>query len=283
MSIDTAKLVDQMIEEVGINPMLTYCSVTGRAIGTIHAETFMDIIDAIDDTDEEIIFDELLSRTLHSMRPSPVWNEFDESTLRRFVKSRPHEVLAYCLNRLYEPSDKLKVGTLRRLDFYHERIRRFNIINELHKSGADFSAWLYMLIEVDAKYNLTTLPIPDIDLYSSMQDFSAHLELWKKWYFPLKESYEKRIKEELRADRWLKGNTLAKSAHFNMFMESKPPTKTAIEKQKKKDELDFFANIFSEVMREKADVEVRAESLKPKISATTTLPKRFGGLKKAGG
>lgn len=288
MTLDTGHLVHSMIDELGINPMLVYCTMTGKPFATLSAEEFQFTIDEIlatnDECDEDTAIDELLTRTVSTMRPSPSWNIQDESMLQRYIKTRPGEVMAYCLNRLYEPAGSLKISFSLRLHNYHQRILRWQLINELTQTMTDMSAWLYMLIEIDAKYNLTTLPIPHdtLPLPFSIMDmdggFDAFMEEWKKWYFPLKDSYEKRLREELRADRWLKGNTLAKGAFFTLFMDSQPPTKSAIEKAKKKEESDFFSQVWSDVMRDQAEKGKDSATVRAEIKAvgTTKAPRRFG-------
>lgn len=299
MPINSEAVILAMVEETGINPSFIYCWHTGRTIGSIHASVFADVLTEIGSEDVDSIIDELLVRSLTNVRPSPLWATVDPETLRRYITTRPGEVLAYCLNRLYEAPDRLKTTASQRLNNYQLRIKRWEIIQRLLDSKRDLTQWLYMLVEIDAKYNLNKLPIPDSDIIATLTEmaqtqeaYDGFMESWKKWYFPLKQQYEKKRDSELREERWLRGNALVGPAYLKMFMESRPPTKTGEAKAKKAADSDFFDSIFSEVMNAKPSPHaermaiinpalrnrVIAKPTKP-YSGITTAPKRFGGLK----
>lgn len=225
--------------ELNVDPTRIYCSITGRPIGRLDPSVFADVMEEIPvAADKDEIIEDLMIRTLSSMRPSPAWNYVDRSSLREYVKTRPIETLCYLLNRLYEPADRLKIDFSRRMTYHHERIKLYQLVS--HVSQYDLGEWMYLLIEIDALYNLTTLSIPGNSIQVTLaalagerddEAFESFMNEWRAWHLRLYETYEKKQKAAIQQTEWLKGNPAAGTARFSMFMESKPKS----EAQKKKE------------------------------------------------
>jgi len=106
----------------GFDPQVVYCSITGRPIGRFDDEIIIESLAEMGTMDDEEVLDDLLTRTLSSMRPSPNWNMADAHSLKRRVKSAPTQTLSYLLIRLYSPHSGLKQGFMERTREYLRRI-----------------------------------------------------------------------------------------------------------------------------------------------------------------
>lgn len=239
-------VVTYMQDNMGVNPMTVYCQFTGKPVGRIYQEEVLAVLSPMNDIEEDS--DDLLIRTLASMRPSIMWNYMRSESLDDLMVKRPIETLAYLLNRLFQPSDYGKLPLAARLDDLHTRIRLFNFIwNEM--SGTDQKRLTEMLIEVDAKMNLTMQTI-DLRATDFMLFFDKAMESIEAWHTYSIKRYERsqRLEEDQR--RWMKGNTLARPAFFRSFMEAKPETKTAKGKRLKTAEQLENEALFLAVMAE---------------------------------
>lgn len=277
-------------QETFVNPSRVYCAVTGKPFARLDDETLTDIFTEIPSSmDAEELCDDLLLRTLSSMRPSPAWNSLDYDSLRGYVQTRPAEVLAYCLNRLFEPNNGLKQSSDSRLFRYQQRITRWVHIRDFVACGFDVSEFLYWLIEIDAKYNLTTLPVPADELitFGLVTDhvgLKLFRDRWIAWYSPLHAEYEKRQKAAIQQANWLKGNSLAKRAHFDLWLDRKPTipvgsgaeAKKQARREKRNRDLKFFDLTNAAFADISFDSEPAPEPKKPNLKP----PVRFG-FKKA--
>lgn len=286
-----SEIQTRMILETGVDPLAIYCQFTGKRIGTLDADELAPILST--STDElDAICDDLLMRTLASMRPSVAWNIMRSATLQEMMQSRPIDTLSYLLNRLISPRDSIKMPFLQRLEDLHSRIR-------LHASlvrceGIDFTALLYMLIEVDAKMNLTEqeCPIAAHEFYIiDSASFESILERVTVWHAALIRRWTKMQSDIALAERFkLRGNSMAKPAFFKAWMQAKPETarrtKAAGRSTRKVDQLmeDIFTELNGGISQHVANgVPIINHVDKPYVKPTvsTKAPTRFGGLKVA--
>lgn len=264
-STKLAEVIDFMKTNMGINPMSVYCQFTGKPCGRLYQEEIESLFDL--NSDIETIADDLMIRTLASMRPSIMWNYMRSESLDDLMVKRPIETLAYLLNRLFQPSDYGKLPLAARLDDLHTRIRLFDFLfNEV--SAADQTHLMQMLIEVDAKMNLTQQTI-DLRAADFMLFPVASMEAFVLWHTFCMKRYERsqRLEEDQR--RWMKGNTLARPAFFRTFMEAKPETKTAQGKRVKTAEQLANEALFRAVM---AEAEGDSESPAPTPTPVAPAP-----------
>lgn len=287
-----AEAIEICVSNTGVNPSVVYCLQTGRPIGRFDDQIMIEIFDEIPDApdNDEEIMDDLLTRTLCSMRPSPGWNNLDRQSLNLYARTRPAETLSYLLIRLYEPTNGLKVDFNRRLGLYHRRIQIYKMVEALAtQSEIDLSDWLYMLVEIDAMYNLNSLPVPGNDILLTLaalesereskpetksEAFEEFLSAWRKWHKGYYDSYEKRQKQAIRQDQWLKGNPLASSARLTMFMAAKPKSEATIIRESKAKLDNEMTNLLRSIMNKAAEGQVSQ-------TPTVSQPKGFipaGGL-----
>ena len=244
-SFDVAALVSYMQEEMGINPFTIYCQLTGKPIGRIDADELAPFFKG--DIDE--VADDLFVRIIASMRPSIHWNVMRESSLADLAKSRPIETLAYLLNRLFQANDHHKLPTAARLDDQHNRIRMFQFLTDLAIESRD--ELFTLLIEVDAKMNLSQQTI-DLRPADFMLFFTESLEVIRKFHADCMKRWLRNQKAEEDSRRWYKGNTMARPAFFQSWMESKPETKTAAKQRVKREADKELLDLFDSVMEEAA-------------------------------
>lgn len=262
----------------GVDPLAIYCQFTGKPIGATYGDEFQSILDSLKGDPEEIA-DDIALRLFASMRPSMRWNKIRSETLDEMRKSAPIETLAYLLNRLFTPLDKGNI-----LAIHHDRIRLWSRLEEWGFTEST-NTILYYLLEIDAKLGLNQ-EVPPFSVEQLLNDFESMpilLTAFDEWHTRRIKYYDQKMKQFEESDRWFRvGNTLAKPAFFNAFMESKPPSKTTKVKAEKAAESKFFADLLFEVMGEpNLDGEAKA---KPKEVAkipvpSTKMPGRFGGKK----
>lgn len=268
------KRLQRLCQQNGFDPQTVYCSITGRPIGTfddsIMAEALAEIGDNV--ADEEMM-DDLLTRTLSSMRPSPNWNYVSSDSLKRRVKSAPSQTLSYLLIRLYSPHANLKLDSVARTREYLRRVSIFRFCDVLCQSADPrLNEWLYLLIEIDALYNLTNLSVPGNDLLAMLADVASDLHTsafavnfeqfmvgWRTWHGKLYESYERKVKAAIRQDQWLKGNPIAGPARTSLFFEQKPKAESTLKKEAKGRADAQMTNLLRALMDERVETEPKPE------------------------
>lgn len=266
------EVTDFMKTNMGINPMSVYCQFTGKPCGRLYQEEIESLFELNDDI--EAIADDLMIRTLASMRPSIMWNYMRAESLEDLMVKRPVETLAYLLNRLFQPSDYGKLPLAARLDDLHTRIRLFDFLYT-QVAAADQKRLMQMLIEVDAKMNLTQQTI-DLRATDFMLFFEKAMEAIKTWHLWCMKRYERNQRLEEDQRRWMKGNTLARPAFFRSFMEAKPETKTAQGKRVKTAEQLANEALFRAVM---AEAEGTIESPEPTPTPVASITPKVGVTK----
>lgn len=271
----------------GFDPQVVYCSITGRPIGRFDDSIIVEALSEIGpQADEEEMMDDLLTRTLSSMRPSPNWNMITRDSLNRRVKSAPAQALSYLLIRLYSPHSGLKQTFMERTREYLRRVSIYRFCEVLCQSEDErVKEWMFLLIEIDALYNLTSLPVPGNDILvmladvagaSGIGDFASQMEAfmggWRTWHRKLYESYELKLRAALRQDTWIKGNPGASSARTTLFFEQKPKSEATVKREAKGKADAQMTNLLRALMDERVEAE-------PKPEAPKGFFANFGGLK----
>lgn len=251
-------VVTFMQDTMGINPLTIYCQFTGKPVGRLYQEEVESLFGL--NPDVETIADDLMVRTLASMRPSIMWNYMRSESLDLLMQERPRETLAYLLNRLFQPSDYGKLPLAARLDDLHTRIRLYSFI--LDMDVKDQKRLMEMLIEVDAKMNLTMQTI-DLRATDFMLFFKDSMEAIERWHEFCMKRYARNQRLEEDQRRWMKGNTLARPAFFRTFMEAKPESKTAQGKRVKTAEQLENEALFRAVMAEAESSDKPELALEP--------------------
>ncbi len=262
----------------GVDPQGIYCLFTGKRIGQTELDELSSLVDSLPG-DAEDIADDLAMRLFASMRPSMRWNKMRSESLDELRKSVPMETLAYLLNRLFTPLSQSNP-----LALHHDRIRLFA---QLESWGFNESTntLLYYLIELDAKLGLNTIA-PPFSIEMLLSDFESMpilLASFESFYQSCLKKYEKQQADMESSDRWFRtGNTLAKHAHVKMFMEFKPVTESAKQKQAKAEREKFFGDLLFEVLG-KPNLSGKKTAPQPtpkRITVPATkMPARFGGIK----
>lgn len=273
---DVEALIDYMQVNMGMNPFTLYCQVTGKPIGRLNPDELAPFLKG--DIDE--VADDLFIRILASMRPSIHWNRMRDESLAVLAKSQSIETLAYLLNRLFQPVDHLRIPLARRLDDLHARIRTFNKLALIDPADRErIFAWL---IELDAKVNLNQINVEQdfggVKITGVTRDSFENGD-WEDFMLGLEGLYESFIAKWKRNQRleenqanWFKGNTLARPAFFNSFMEAKPESKTAKGKRIVKERDVQLDALFDAVMLESPEpkpIVIPVEPTKPASHAGT--------------
>jgi hypothetical protein len=256
-----------------------YCQVTGKRVGITDISEMRELIDSLPG-DPDAVADDIAVRIFASMRPSLFWNKMRESTLEEMRVSRPTELLAYLLNRLFAPE---RGGNL--LAIHHDRIRLWQRLEEWGVNDST-NTILYYMLEVDAKLSLSSLSAPFTveDFLTRFESMPLLLERIQAWYVIQLDSYAKLIKRnELNTRWWRSGNALAKGAFFAAWQEVKPPTQKEIKLASKKADHDFFGGLLMGILGE-SPTKAEEEAVKPQPIRlpVTKMPMMFGVKKVEG-
>lgn len=280
----------------GFDPTNVYCSQTGMPIGRFDESIILDSLTEIGfNMDDDEIVDDLLTRTLSSMRPSPNWNFITKNSLRSRVKSSPTQTLSYLLIRLYEPHANLKVPFESRLRDHLRRVTIYRLLTQVSQSNHEsiksaLAEWTYLLVEIDALYNLTTLPVPGNDIVDMLGAIAAEhgapgfdsqlnlfLQGWRDWHGKLYGEYERKQQAAIRQDQWLKGNPQAAPARTMLFFEQKPKSEATVKRQAKAKDDSEMVVLLRNIMEKAARGIEETETPKPKV-ISGFIPS-FAGLK----
>jgi hypothetical protein len=283
MSDRSTLIALSFVEEYGFSPLGIFCQMTGKQIGTTSDEEFESLIDSFHTGDhDDGIVDDIALRIFASMRPSLQWNKMREDSLDKMRKRVPVDTLAYLLNRLFAPRNTLKMGVDQMLGLHHDRIRLHKRLSEWGMNDTTNSI-LYLLLEIDAKLNLNSesAPFTARDFLDDFKGFALLLEMVQAWHARRVTYHAKQQHEAMQQANWTKGNTLARPAFFNIWLESKPPTPTGLKAQAKAEERKFMLGVLAEVLGTQAtEGEQEAATPQPKpVLPSTKMPTRFGGRK----
>lgn len=275
-------IIDSCVAQHGFDPSGIYCQLTGKRIGSTPMEEFESVVNLVGCDSADEIADDIAIRVLASMRPSLKWNKFRAESMTQLRKSDPTEMLAFLLNRLFAPLNHRKIGIDNLLGTYADRIRGFQLLNEWGVTDAT-NTLLYMLLEVDAKWNLDTesAPFTAYDFFFDAPTMEHRVEMVQAWYANRMIAWEKRLKAEEQMTKWYRfGNALAQPAFRDAFMESKPLSPTAIKKAEKDAEKQMFGDLLFEIMGEPnlagETKRVAAPKPAPTFVPIRKMPTKFG-------
>jgi hypothetical protein len=275
-SIRHGTIAHVFIEEYGFDPFGIYCQITGKRIGANHE--LEDLMESLPG-DPDMVANDIAVRIFASMRPSLFWNKMREDSLETLRRTRPMEVLAYLLNRLFTPERGADL-----LAVHHDRIRLWQRLEEWGMNDST-NTILYYMLEIDAKLSLASLQAPFTaeDFLTRFESMPLLLERIQAWYAIQLDSYAKLLKRnELNTRWWRSGNALAKGAFGAAWMEQKPPTQKEIKESAKKEDRLFFGGILMGILGESATAEeVEAVTPTPIKIPVTKMPARFGVKKGA--
>jgi hypothetical protein len=256
--------INQFHKDYGFDPFRIYCQVTGKPFATILEEEMDSVLSLVCESndDADAAAQDLWLRVVASMRPSLKWNKFRSNTLAELRVSDPIETLAYLVNRMFGPHNRLKGGMT--LSHYEERIKAWQRIKDWGVTD-ETNTLTYMLLEIDAKMGLDVEmpPFNWLDFFDA-DSMKHRVEMTQGWYGQLMVRWEKRIKEEEMSVRWMRhGNVLAKPAFADAYQESKPLTITGIKRAEKQAEKAIFSEALFEVLGEIFD----SKSMEPRPEA----------------
>lgn len=277
-----SEIISTFTDSYGFDPSGIYCSATGKRVGSTHIEELESLINLIGGEDSEQIVDDIAMRLLASMRPSMKWNKFRAESLAEMRRTDPIETLAYLINRMFAPQNRLKIGVTQMMVFWENRIRAFDVIKSWGVNDST-NTLTYMLLELDAKWNLDTEqpPFSWIAFFVDAPDMDARIEMVQHWYADRMIEWEKRLRLEETMTKWFRhGSALAKPAFRDAFMESKPLSATGIKAAEKQAEKEMFGNLLFEIMGSPTlDGEATrpiAPTPKPTFVPIRKMPKQFG-------
>lgn len=282
-SPETLAVIETFIAQYSFDPTRIYCQVTGKPIGRFDDEEFDAIVNEVGNDDFkngdfESAADDLAIRLLASMRPSMRWNKFRDDTLVNMRVKHPVETLAYLVNRFFAPLNHRKIGIEPLLGYYEDRIRSFKAIQEWGVNDGT-NTLLYMLLELDAKWNLDTESPPfNCRDFLEAPNMDARVAMVQGYYTRRVADWDKKMKADETQVRWSRsGSALAKPAFMAAFLDNKPLTQTAIKKAEKKAEKDFFAGVLAEIMGVKqTPEEFQASEPSPVFVPIRKMPMKFG-------
>ncbi len=278
MTVTITQIVKTFRAEQGFDPYGIYCQFTGQRIGSTLKSEMDALLGYIGGSDADDIADDLAMRILASMRPSIRWNKMRAETLQQLRVTDPVGTMAYLMNRLFAPLNHRKTRLEDLLSSYRERIEAHAMIQSWGKTDESHTIF-YMLLELDAKWNLDTeYPPFSFRDFADCESMLKRIELLQAWYDRRVEAYTKKVAADEMQVRWSRsGNTLAKPAFLDLYCESKPLTKVGMVKAAKQEERDLMAGLLSEIMMERVTVDQAiAMTPKPVLVPITKMPRKFG-------
>jgi hypothetical protein len=283
MSHTTRAIIEAVKQGYGFDPAYYYCSMTGKPIGYTFGSELDDVVESIPGTVEEVA-DDVAMRVLASVRPSIKWNK---------RKSHPQETMAYLLGRLFTTS-KWESRNWTQTKFNHDQILIFARLSDVEADSVSFKHCMLMLLEIEAKLQLVTEEPP----FSARRLIDAS-DIIQALEDALTPYHAERMKAWLKAEReaiFTARNPGASRAYFKAWMDQAPisteQSEAQVKKQVKKNESNIMAGLLDALMgdapakpvspvMEKIHAKANAPSLNNKPLPKTTMPKVWGGLKKA--
>ena len=267
-------------ESYGFDPQGVYCQITGKKIGDFTNSEFDELVESLGSLDPEEMVDDIAMRVLASMRPSIRWNVMREESLKQMRRTAPIETLSYLVNRMFTPRNWRTMGTAQLLSTYSDRIKGYMLLEKWGISDAT-NTLLYMLLELDAKWNLETEspPFDAWDFFFSAPTMEHRVEMVQEWYHRRIAAWEKKCKADALQVRWTRdGNVLAKPAFMAEYLAARPLSKTAEKRVEKEQEKKFMAGLLSEILMGRVDNKEEAEAVQPKPAFVPIrkMPMQFG-------
>src|SRR4051812_5829833 len=98
-------------EQFGYDYFRVYCSITGKPFGFLNSEERHSLLSLVCESNDDAdgACDDLWLRVIGSMRPSLKWNVWrDRDAMVKLRRTDPRETLAYLINRMFAPHNRLK-------------------------------------------------------------------------------------------------------------------------------------------------------------------------------
>lgn len=157
------QVIDQMMQEHGIDPTIQYCSVTGRPYGNLPAAELEQTIRFLDEDDLEQFCDDLAVRFIAGMRPCLNWSRVEPMTIEFARHNDKAGLLAYLVHRANESKPSMDLKYSEMMDRNRERIVTYRAIEKLVAS-ADVSELTQLLLQGDTMGNLHRFSPPTVIL-----------------------------------------------------------------------------------------------------------------------
>lgn len=263
-----------------------YCLHTGRRVGTIDADSMLELVDSLEPSvllDDETFDDELLTRCISFARPSPVFAKLNPDTLNRLRVTQPRALLAYLANRFYHSAlyGAIHKQTFEsRYSYLRDSIRLSQhldiIVGDMHP--VDINAILLALLELDSTFGLQNINpparVPHIATVWDRDSLDAFIEALQSWVAELRLEAFKRSQQGDAVSA--SANRATRTAFVRQFVETapKPESKTRTKRlereAREKSILDTLDAIISgKLFESPTPVPAGAES-KPTVAGVTT-------------
>jgi hypothetical protein len=238
-----------------------YCLATGRPIAQVSDDEFGLTIEAFAHLPADTIDSHLERLALLSMRPGLAWMNSSPQMLESMRVSAPRQLLAYLMNRMYAPIDAPK-GNARpqsldsTLQARRTRIAIWQSIESATISDTQLDSILYVLLELDSRFNLAKLrkPTAIVELWQSWSAEAAmqFIESLWDWRAKLVAEHEKALRMAKASEAfWSEGNRLTRKAMLGQFTKVTPPSPTQAAKTAKaaktRDTVDFLDALEAEL------------------------------------
>lgn len=250
-----------------------YCFATGKPFARIDDLDYAFSIDSIG-SDLETALDELSTRALITMRPSPFWSSISPSAIEFARQNRPRELLSYLMNRMYAPIEHNPHKPMSFESNINARLFRctlWSIIDSTDFAADQLEQLLFVLLELDTRFNLAKLSKPaSVGQAWSESNIAKLLETLASWRDQLVEKSEKDTREAARSAEFWSGSKLTGRAFSKSFMETKPLTRPISKKAAaKKAEEDLFSSILKEMFPGETAIGLQPSvpSIDPKLKA----------------
>lgn len=282
-----AALITRCKAEMGFNPLTIYCQVTGKPIGQLAETELAIMIQQAGHCDPEDLVSELWTRTIASMRPGPAWNYIRRDSMEKMLNQQPKDLLAYLLNRLYDPTNH-NMSIDQRFQVLSTRISVYERIQTLDLETESFNQLLLVLLDLDTKFGIKGRfmqhELLQLDWFLSHENSIVGLiRQLNEWLESQTAAVALAEKKALNTQRfYAKGNSLTRQAFVTQFTRVMPPSKAGAERKAKEAEKDFFAMILDSIMVGEHETTSEAKLEEIRVQAASGVfvpgkrPMRFG-------
>jgi hypothetical protein len=254
----------------GYDSQVIHCLLTGAPIGRLYDHEYEGILNICNSLDD------LRIRTIAAMRPSSRWNKLNPQSLIEMQATRPREVLAFFVNRLFQATPNMKS------DLWLERESRI-VTYQVCATLPDnhIGKMTHILAELDAKVGLHTI-YPDSRAKLTLDDFhwGDDDSLIINFVERLLKYADRLIDDALdREDMHLRlTSPWSKRLFVKSWMEQQPESKKAMTERERKVRDDDMANIIQQVSQ--GTQQAAAPEARPIVSAS--FKAGFAALKSKG-
>lgn len=285
-----------MKAQTGIDPTVIYCHTTGAPVGLIAPEELDLVFLTIDSKmDDDAVIDELYTRTLIAMRPSPVWTLIKPATINRIRVTNPRRMAAYMLGRYFEPRDlaydrKRRSLSERLTDGANRIICYERLMAATDSDQLALKEFVNLLCLIDSDFELSLMDmIPDFPktpLDLDVSNLPRYTEILSNYYAALLDKKSALEHQARLQESWMRngGNRLARETRTNLIQELKAKADKAKPRTPRESARKAAEDSMSAVLKDwlSGDLKLDSVAAQPKTTPAASVIKPVFKMKLPG-